>query len=158
MPWITPTAETVKRRLSGPEFTTLQNAARGAGQDAASLTTNCITSVVNMIRGYVGAAKSPPNILGQPGTIPDELESTFGILWVWEFITRLPGQEKLLDDRRKTLYDTAVAQLRAVAASQFAIVPPTDPATETAQPSGPAAQLINSRPNLGSRDQTAGLL
>ncbi|GAA5137419.1 hypothetical protein GCM10023213_14060 [Prosthecobacter algae] len=158
MAWITPTAETVKRRLSGPEFTSLQNAARSSGQDGATLTTETITRVVNMIRGYVGAAKNPPNILGIPGTIPDELESALGSLWLWEFITRLPGQEKLLDDRRKTLYDNAIAQLKDVSAGRFAIVPPETPGEETEQPSGPASQLISSRDNLGTRAQTAGLL
>lgn len=132
MAWIIPTTATVKARISGPEFESLKGAARAAGQNADTLVTDCIARVVAMIRGYVGGRST----LGEAGGIPDELESAFGALWTHEFITRLPGMTKLLDDRRMKAYDTALAMLRDVSAGRFTIVAPATPAPEASQAGG----------------------
>lgn len=152
--WITPTVATVKARLSGPEFDVLKNAARSGGQVADTLVTETIGRVVNLIRGYVGR-KYP---LGLTGTIPDELESCVGTLFVYEFITRLPGMSKLLDERRTKAYDDAMRLLRDVSTGVFVIVQPETPAADNLQASGPGVEVVSSRTRIASPSHTSGLL
>lgn len=154
MAWITPDTDTVKRRISGPEFDALRQAARAAGQNADTMTADCIARVVHKVRGYV--AGNSRNVLGVPGTIPDELESAFGALWVYEFITRLPGLAKLLDDRRVSAMENAMAELRDASRGTLAVVAPETPADD--QAGSPGVQLVSSRTNPATPAQTAGLL
>lgn len=154
MAWITPTADTIKGRISGPEFEALKSAARSAGQNADNLVTDCLSRIVAMIRGYVGSR----HVLGAEGAIPDELESALGSLWVHEFITRLPGMGKLLDERRVKAQESAMQMLRDVSAGRFAIVPPVTPAPEAQQAGGPGVQLVGSAYRKNTSEALDGLL
>lgn len=154
MPWISPTAATVKARISGPEFEALKSAARSAGQVADTLVDDTISRVINLIRGFVARKYT----LGVTGTIPDELESCVGTLFVYEFITRLPGMSKLLDERRTKAYDDAMRLLRDVASGTFVIVPPETPAADNLQASPHGIEVVSSRTRVADTISTAGLL
>lgn len=151
--WLTPTQDTVKARISGPEFDALKSAARAAGQTPDTLVTDTITRVTNLIRGYV----SKRHTLGAAGTIPDELESAFGSLWLYEFLTRLPNSSKLLDDRRTKAYDDAMRLLKDTASGLFTIVPPESAAPATEQAGGSSIQLVTSSVREADRAATSGL-
>lgn len=152
--WITPTAATVKARITGAEFEALKSAALASGQVADTLVTTCLARVVQQIRGYVGNRYT----LGEAGTIPDELESALGAMWVYEFISRVPGTDKLLSERRVAAYDNAIVQLKDVSAGRFAIVPPTTEAPAAEQASGPGISLASSSTRQASRTDLTGLL
>jgi hypothetical protein len=151
--WITPTAATIQDSISGPEFTALKSAARGAGQNPDTLVTDCLSRSIKQIIGYV----SVKNIVGTAGDIPDELTAALGAVWRFEFINRL-GLEKLLTESRKTAYDNAMIQLRDVAAGRFTIMPPATPAPEAQQAGGPGVQLASFSPRQASREDLSGLL
>lgn len=152
--WITPTIATLQAHLSGPEYEALRSAARAAGQSADSLTTDSLARSVATVRGYVGARHT----LGLEGTIPDELESALGCIWRYEYITRLPNSDRLLDDRRLRAWENAIATLKDVSAGRFAIVPPTSPAEDAMQAGGPGFEQVV--PSRRANDTTAldGLL
>lgn len=152
--WITPTVATLKARISGPEFDSLKSAARAAGQNADTLVTDCLARIIALIRGYCGGR----HVLGAEGTIPDELESALGALFVPEFITRLPGLTKLLDANRVKAKEDALQLLRDVAAGRFAIVPPEAPAAEAQQAGGPGITLASSSTRQATRTHLDGLL
>lgn len=152
--WITPTPATIQARLSGPEFNALKSAARASGQVADTLVTDCLTRIIALIRGYAGRK----NVLGAEGTIPDELVSALGALWVYEFISRLPGQEKLLDAARTKQQEDALRLLRDVGTGAFTIVPPETPAPSTAQSGGPGISLVSSSTRNNTRDKLNGLM
>lgn len=151
--WITPTSATIKSRISGPELDALKSAARAAGQTPDGLVDDAITRVVNLIRGY--CAKH--NQLGTSGTIPDELESSFGALWLYEFITRLPNSSKLLDDRRAKAYDDPMRLLRDVSSGAFKVVPPESAAPATEQAGGSSIKVVSSSIREADRQSTQGL-
>lgn len=150
--WITATITTVQQSVSGPEFTALKSAARGAGQDADTLATDCLSRVVKQMIGYI----SVKNIVGTAGDIPDELTTALGALWRFEFINRL-GLEKLLTESRKTAYDNAIRQLRDVAAGTFKIAPPTAPAPDPQQAGGTGLTLASSSTRQATRADLSGL-
>lgn len=152
--WITPTAATVKARITGAEFEALKSAALASGQSADTLVTDCLSRIIQMIRGYVGNRHT----LGTAGTIPDELESALGALWVHEFISRVPGTERLLNERRVKAKEDALTQLRDVSSGRFSIVPPTSEAPSAQQAAGPALQLASSSIRENDRESLTGLL
>lgn len=152
--WITPTADTLKARISGPEFEALKSAARAAGQNADTMVADCLSRIVALIRGYCGGR----HVLGAEGTIPDELESALGALFVVEFITRLPGMTKLLDANRTKAKEDSLQLLRDVAAARFAIVPPVTPAPDASQSGGPGITLASSSTRQATRNHLDGLL
>lgn len=154
MAWITPTTDTIKARISGAEFDALKSAALAAGQNANTLVTECLTRIVQLIRGYVGR-RYP---LGEAGTIPDELTSALGSLWVYEFLTRVPGADKLLNERRVKAYDDANRQLRDVSAGTFVIVPPVTEAPEAEQAGGPGITLASYSERQNTTAHLDGLL
>jgi hypothetical protein len=129
--WIALTDSTLKQRLSGPEYNTITTAALNAGQVAASLITDAIARTVAEVRGYVAASKA--NVLGEAGTIPDELEDTALVILVCKIITRLPGLKTTLA-RFSDELDHAVKRLSAVASDNFAIVQPLTAAPADEQP------------------------
>lgn len=152
--WTTPTVTTLKARISGPEFEALKSAARAAGQNADTMVTDCLARIVALIRGYCGGR----HVLGAEGTIPDELESALGSLFVVEFITRLPGMTKLLDANRTKAKEDALQLLRDVSAGRFAIVPPETPAADNQQAGGPGITLVSSTTRTATRTNLDGLL
>ncbi|MES2597185.1 MAG: phage protein Gp36 family protein [Verrucomicrobiota bacterium] len=151
--WFTPSEDTIKTRISGPELNALKSAARAQGLNTDTIITAALSRIVQMIRGYVGSKHT----LGAEGTIPDELESALGALWLVEFITRIPASGKLLDEARRKAAEDAMTLLKDVASGRFAIVPPTSPAPEAAQAGGPKIQLVSSSTRIGHDLRSSGL-
>ncbi|MGV3664275.1 MAG: hypothetical protein ACO1TE_29150 [Prosthecobacter sp.] len=156
MAWFTPTLTLCKTRLAGAEWTSLSSAARGQGQDAEAMAQEVIATQVTRIRGRVAA--NSKNILGEAGTIPDELQGAFLALWVYEFITRLPAMKALLDELRVKSYDTALSELAAAARGDIAIVPPETAAPEAAQAGGVSVEVVRARENVAAPCHMDGLL
>lgn len=156
MPWITPTLTQCQERLSGAEWSALSRAALQAGQDGEAMAQVVADNVITRIRGRVSAR--PENQLGATGTIPDELQSCFLALWVYDFITRLPGMKTLLDERRLEAWKAAESELRHVAEGKIKIVQPVSPADPELQASGSGTvQVVSSTPRRVTRANTSGL-
>ena len=155
MAWITPTLTLCQTRISGPEWQALHRAATQAGQDGEAMAQTVIDNNVNRIRGRVAARSE--NQLGAAGTIPDELTTCFLSLWVYDFITRLPGMKSLLDDRRVEAWKNAESELRHVAEGKIKIVPPTNAAPADEQAGGATVQLVSSTTRRVTRENVSGL-
>ena len=137
MAWITPTLDLCKGRLTGPEWNALSNAAKNTGQTADGLAQEAIDGLVTEMRSRI-----PKRIRrGPEGTIPDEMQRSFLALWVYDFISRVPGMKSFLDDPRTKAYENANIAMREMAADKLQIVPPTDPAPQTEQAAGPFVQV-----------------
>lgn len=154
MAWITPTLELCRTRITGAEWNALQNAAKASDQDGEEMAQQVIATQVQRIRGRVAACEK--NRLGEAGTIPDELQSAFLALWVYDFITRLPAMRGLLDDQRVKAWEAAERELRDTAACNIAIVPPVEAAPDAEQAGG---QTVVSNPGKrwASRQDLGGL-
>lgn len=155
MPWITPTLELCQTRISGPEWQALHRAATQAGQDGEVMAQTVIDNTVNRLRGRVAARTE--NQLGAAGTIPDELTTCFLSLWVYDFITRLPGMKSLLDDRRVEAWKNAESELRHVAEGKIKIVQPVDAAPAAEQAGGGSVGVVSSSPRRVTRQSVSGL-
>ena len=155
MAWITPTLDLCKGRLTGPEWNALSNAAKNSGQTAEGLAQECIDGLVTEIRGRI-----PRRIRrGPDGTIPDEITRAFLALWVFDFITRIPGMKALLDDARVKAYENANSSMREMASDKMQIVPPTDPAPQAEQAAGPFVEVARpAQPNQMTRCDLDGLI
>jgi hypothetical protein len=156
MAWITPNIEQCQQRITGAEWSALSRAALQAGQDGETMASDVITTQVNRIRGRVAAR--PENQLGAAGTIPDELHSAFLALWVYEFITRLPGMKSLLDDRRVDAQKSAESELRDVSNGKIRIVPPITAAAPAEQAAVATISVVKSTTRRATRANTSGLL
>lgn len=154
MAWITPTLDLCRTRITGAEWNSLQSAAKATDQDGQDMAQQVIATQVQRIRGRVAAWKE--NRLGAAGTIPDELQSAFLALWVYDFITRLPSMRALLDDQRVDAWKSAERELEHVAAGKIAVVPPADEAPEAQQVNGPAV-AVNAGKRWASRESLGGL-
>ena len=155
MPWITPTLTQCKERLSGPEWQALHRAAKSGEQDGEDMAQVVINNTVTRIRGRVSAR--PENQLGAEGTIPDELMTCFLALWVYDFITRLPGMKSLLDERRVEAWRNAESELRHVAEGKIKLVQPTSPAPSNEQAGASTIGVVSSTTRRASRANTNGL-
>lgn len=156
MPWFTPTLEQCQQRITGAEWQSLHRAATQAGQDGEQMAQDVITHIITRIRGRVAAR--PENILGAEGTIPDELMTCFLALWVYDFITRLPGMSKLLDDRRVEAWKSAESELRHVAEGKIKLVQPATPAAPQLQPSPGGIEVVSKTERRVTRKGMSGLL
>lgn len=156
MAWITPTLELCQTRISGPEWQALHRAATQAGQDGEAMAQTIIDNTVTRIRGRVAARAE--NVLGAAGTIPDELMTSFLSLWVYDFITRLPGLKTLLDDRRVEAWKNAESELRHVSEGKIKLVPPVTPAAPELQASSNGTiALASSTKRRVTRANVSGL-
>lgn len=155
MAWITPTLTLCQTRLTGPEWNSLKNAAKQAGQDGEDMAQEIIDNTVNRIRGRVSVR--PENVLGEAGTIPDELTSCFLALWVYDFITRLPNMKGLLDERRVDSWKTAESELRHAAEGKIRFVPPVTAAPNEQQAVGATVQVVSKTTRRVTRDKVGGL-
>lgn len=154
MAWITVTPADVQNRLAAAELNALKTAAKASSQDGDVILSEAIDNVVAKVRGYVAACER--NLLGLPGTIPEELlADTLALIRDYLF-TRLPGMRSLNDELRQRETERAERVMRDVARCDFAIVPPEQEAPQ--QAAGPSVQIISSRKQIATRKQTSGLL
>lgn len=122
MAWISLTADDVKEQIAGPEYDAFQTWHLASGQ--ADPIPDTIEGVVREIRGYVGACER--NVLGDSGTIPEELYHSALRLIGWRLALRLPeGAATLQDEGRRQAYEDAIALLERVSRCEFYIEPPT---------------------------------
>ncbi len=152
MAWITPTLQHCKDRIP-KEWPALSNAAKAEGQDADELAEKLISVQVNRIRGRV--PQSMP--LGAAGTIPDELESAFFALWVYEFITKLPKMKSLLDELRVKAYDRAFDELKELSLGRIHVVPPITAAADEEQAVAGGVAVVSQTERWASREKLGGL-
>jgi type IV pilus biogenesis protein CpaD/CtpE len=151
MSWITLTEAGVQTKLAGAELAALKSAALASGQ--SNPLPEVITQVTREVRGYVAACAR--NVLGEEGTIPDELELAALNRIRYELATRLPVAS-LLTEARKDANRGATEQLKDAAACRFLIVAPATAATAQAA-SGSAAQVVTKSTRQASRDKLSGL-
>lgn len=155
MPWITPTLEQCQQRITGAEWQALHRAATQASQDGEAMAQDVITNTVTRIRGRVAAR--PENLLGPEGMIPDELMTCFLALWVYDFITRLPGMSKLLDERRLEAWKSAESELRHVAEGKIKLVQPATPAPPSEQAGASTVEVVSKTKRRVTRNSVSGL-
>lgn len=123
MAWIQITEADIQTVFSGAEIEAYRSAALAQGQsDPVSAT---IAQVVDLVRGYIGAAGIT---LGASGTIPQKLLSTSLDVFAWRFSSRV-GRKA--GDSRQTLYQDAIKLLENVAKGQFDIEEPVTTTDET---------------------------
>jgi len=89
-----------------------------------------VNRVVRMVQGRV-AVLSP---IGQPGTIPEELEEAAMALVVERYLNQVPAGTLLLTEQRQKAVDAANSILRDVAKGLFKMVSPDVPAAKQASP------------------------
>jgi hypothetical protein len=154
MAWISPPLQKCKDRIP-KEWPALSNAAKTAGQDADELAQQVIDTQVTRIRGRV-----PVDVKrGPDGTIPDELESAFYALWVYEYITRLPSMRSLLDAERVENWRMAFKEMDSLSRGDIQVVPPITAAPLEEQATGGFIEVASpSRGNQFSVVNTTGLL
>lgn len=155
MAWITPTLAQCQERLSGPEWSALSRAAKSAEQDGDAMAQVVIDNTVTRIRGRVAARSE--NQLGAEGTMPDELMTCFLALWLYDFITRLPGMKSLLDERRVEAWKNAESELRHVAEGKIKLVPPTTVAPASQQAVAGTVGVVSSTARRVTRSSVNGL-
>ena len=132
----------------------MSSAAKAEGQDADELAQKVIDVQVNRIRGRV-----PQNVpRGPDGTIPDELESSFFALWVYEFITKLPKMKSLLDALRVGARDAAIDELKELSMGRINVVPPITSAAANEQAMASTVGLVSKGTRRMSRDNLGGLI
>jgi hypothetical protein len=152
MAWITITAAECKARLQ-KEWAAVANAAKATGEEAEDVVERVRADEVTRIRGRVPSSVK----LGEAGTIPDEMKTAFFALWVFDFLTLLPGLSYLLDANRVTAYNNATSELRDLANGKINLVPPVDAAPAAEQPVKHAVEIA--KPARVIQDMnTAGLL
>lgn len=152
MPWITPTPAQCKARLQ-KEWAAVANAAKATGETVDAVVQRVIDQQVTRVRGRVPASVK----LGEEGTIPDEMLSCFLALWVYEFLTSLPGMSDPLDDRRVRAWEAAKEELTALSLGRVRIVAPVEPAPSTQQAAGPGV-VVARKPKAVQDMREAGLL
>jgi hypothetical protein len=81
----------------------------------------------------------------------------FLALWVYDFITRLPGMKTLLDERRVEAWKNAESELRHVAEGKIKLVQPTSPAPSDEQAGASTIGVVSSTTRRASRANTNGL-
>lgn len=96
-----------------------------------NLLTPVVTRTVNLIRGYIDA--SGKYVLGESGSIPEALESTFLDICVVEAWKRLGGALLDIEEQRSKSYEDAIERLKAVARGEFGIAEPETPSDEERQ-------------------------
>ena len=150
--WFTPSLDLCKSRLR-KEWSAIANAAKAGGEEVDDVVQRVIDSEVARIRGRVPKT----DLRGEDGTIPDELRSAFLALWVYEFLTQLPGMKGLLDDLRVRAWERAHDDLRDLAMGRIQLVPPVAAAPDAEQAAGPGVEIA--RPGQAFEDMRySGLL
>lgn len=136
MAWITPTAAECKARLR-KEWAAVANAAKATGEEAEAVLERVMNAEITRIRGRV-----PQSVkLGEAGTIPDEMQMAFFALFVFDFLTLLPGLSDLLDANRVAANNNAIDELKALSRGEINLVPPVDAAPEAEQPKNHGVQV-----------------
>lgn len=125
--WTELTEAAILTGNNGPSIAAARTAALKAGQ--ADPLPEVIAQVTTSIRGSVAACAK--NVLGDAGTIPDELIAEAVDMAVYRLCKRLG--KALLTQEVKDANDDALAKMREVATCRFAIVPPTTPAPSDEQ-------------------------
>lgn len=157
MAWITLTAAHLKGKISDAEYGSVTAASLATGQTAAAIVEEELESTTVMVRGYVSGFRG--NVLGEAGTIPDEVKDAALCIMRHKVFTRVPGLKRLLDEGRVREYEDAIKLLRDVAAGRFRIVGPTTAAPTEEQAGGGTVSVITKRPiGRESRDSLGGLL
>lgn len=105
-----------------------------------------VTGVVAEVRGYVGVKHN----LGPAGTLPEELRETAIIIARHRFLTTLPS-DKLITEQRQKEHDRAEARLKAVASGEFSVQDPEGGV------SGGSSQIVSQRTNPVTGTSMRGL-
>lgn len=155
MAWVSITSADVERKLAADEFSAISEASLPDGVTAADIIAAEITQTVAEVRGYVAGNKS--NILGEAGTIPDELMEAALVILRYKVFTRLPAMKALLDELRVREYDEALRRLRDVSAGRFVIVPPVVAAPDVQQPATPIIGVVSCDRRQNTRKKLGGL-
>jgi phage gp36-like protein len=129
MSWIALTPDHVVQSLAETEASALRTLQLAAG--ATDPLPDVIAQTVAKVQGYVAVRY----LVGQPGTVPEQLLATAIALARWALIGRLPIKA-LATDIRRAQYEDALAELRDVAAGKFKLSLPANPAAD--QPGAPA--------------------
>jgi phage gp36-like protein len=124
MAWVVPSIDDLLARLSQPELAALQTAATQPGQ-VDRIQSN-IKWAIALVRGRTGACARFRGYIGSAGTIPDELYGAFIDIARFRVLNSLPVQNLVTEARRKD-YDSALADLEAVARGEIEIAQGSDP-------------------------------
>lgn len=139
MPWITLTEAHILESLAALELSSLRTLQLATGQ--ADPLPAALARAVSEIQGYVGTRY----LVGQPGTVPEQLLSSAIAIARWRILGRLPLKLMATENRRLE-YTDAIAQLKDVANGKFALSVATSPAPH--QPRTPATGAWGSRPSI----------
>jgi len=123
VPWLPLTSDHVVKSLAAAEASALRTLQLEAG--ATDPLPDVIAQTVAKVQGYVAVRY----VVGQPGTIPDQLLATSIAIARWALIGRLPVKS-LATEIRLGQYTDALAELKDVAVGKFKLSVAATPATD----------------------------
>lgn len=127
MAWVTITTASIQSAISKAEYDKFTTTSTGS-LSPATLVTNTISDVTNMIRGFV--AGNPRNQLDlDETTIPAVLSYVAITLIVYRLEQRIAGNVIDIKETRQKDYDNAMKILFDVASGAFGIDIPANPRT-----------------------------
>ena len=153
MSWLTPTADDLKTKLLPQVTAILTNYCAKTGASAEDVIGSELTNAIREVRGYVAGNKE--NLLGEDGSIPDELLTTTLIIARHNLYSNLPGAKGRFDEELKGAFERAARQLRDVAAGTFKLVSPDTPSDKNIP--RPKLVVISGNPRRNARDTMASL-
>jgi len=152
--WITPTLTDLKRKFTTQVLTVVENYTAQTGSTSDDLLTQELAAAINEVRGYVSAFEV--NVLGESGTIPDELTNPALVLARRNVYNNVPALNALFNAGMQKELETVTTQLRDVAKGAFRVVPPTVAAD--LQPSGAGFATVTPATNANNVEKLSGLL
>lgn len=155
MAWNTITPDNLTGILSAAEYASVTTASLPEGKTGPEVVAEVISNAITEARGYI--AGNSENILGEEGTIPDELRASVLVIVRYRVFTRLPKMKALLDALRVDEYNEAMRKLRDVSAGKFKLVQPLTPAAPDQQPGGGSVGLVSKSRKRMRRENTGGL-
>ena len=137
MGWSQLVAQNVLNQFSLQEQQALQGQNNSGFQTIPAIST-FLQTVINSVRGYV---KAGGNMVGSPGTTPDQLEMEVLSITAWRWLSSAPSLAKYKSEDRRKLYDNGMDRLDKVAQGIIRIELPNDPLVQANQSAAPVNQV-----------------
>jgi hypothetical protein len=154
MSWITPSTDDLKGKLLPQVVNLIANYSAKSGDTAAAVLARELANAVTKVRGYVQGNAN--NVVGEAGTIPDELTDATLVVARNNVMLNVPGLSALIDQGMEKQLSDAMSLLKDVAAGRFRIIGPDVAAAK--QPVGAGIQVVTPARRNNDVTGASGLL